>query len=305
MFVCSRDFQNIHQTQTHFMKRFITPFFCLLIVLTLPGRVFAQQLISGFRQGQGHSSVFLTYTHERYNEFYLGETKTAIEMAGQDRVVVESANLYAAYGLTDKLDIIATLPYISSKSRRLSDNQNILERNLQNATVALAYQALQKQSEAGLFSVTGGLALSTPLSRYRTNIINAIGNRATQLDPSLLLQYKFTNGLFVNGQGGYSLRSNNVPNAVLLGAKVGYAAPHFFLESFVSNQTSTSGIDIGGPGFTPDRFPETKVNTTNLGASLYVPIVKHFGITVGGGTRLAGRNAAAVSWYTAGLGLSL
>ncbi|SMB81316.1 hypothetical protein SAMN00120144_3364 [Hymenobacter roseosalivarius DSM 11622] len=287
------------------MKRFITPFFCLLLVLTLPGRVFAQQLVSGFRQGQGHSSVFLSYTRERYDEFYLGKTKTDIAMAGQEPVVTESANLYAAYGLTDKLDLIANLPYISSKSRQLSDNQKILERDLQNATVALAYRALQTEGEAGVFSATGALALSTPLSRYRTNIINAIGNRATQLDPSLLLQYKFVNGLFVNGQGGYSLRTNDVPDAVLLGAKVGYAAPRFFLESWVSNQTSTSGIDIGGPGFTPDRFPETKVNTTSLGASLYVPVVNHLGVTVGGGTRLAGRNAAAVSWYSAGLGLSL
>lgn len=109
----------------------------------------------------------------------------------------------------------------------------------------------------------------------------------------------------MNGQVGYSLRTNNVSDAVLLGAKVGYAAPRFFLESWVSNQTSISGIDIGGPGFMPDRFPETKVNTTSLGASLYVHVVNHLGVTVGGGTRLAGRNAAAVSWYSAGLGLSL
>ncbi|GAA4017697.1 hypothetical protein GCM10022408_34170 [Hymenobacter fastidiosus] len=249
--------------------------------------------------------MFLSYTRERYDEFYLGKTKTAIEMAGQDEVVIESANLYAAYGLTDKLDLIANVPYISSKSRRLSDDQKILERDLQNATVALAYRALQTAGEAGVFSATGALALSTPLSRYRTNIINAIGNRATQLDPSLLLQYKLANGLFVSGQGGYSLRTNDVPDAVLLSAKVGYAAPRFFLESWVSNQTSTSGIDIGGPGFTPERFPETKVNTTSLGASLYVPVAYHVGVTVGGGTRLAGRNAADVSWYSVGLGLSL
>lgn len=285
------------------MKKFIIP--CVGLLLALPGGVSAQQLISGFTQGKGHSSVVLSYTRERYDEFYLGKTKTAIAMAGQDRVVVESANLYAAYGLTDKLDLIANLPYISSKSRDLSNNQKILERNLQNATVALAYQALKKLSNAGSFSATGALALSTPLSRYRTNIINAIGNRATQIDPSLLLQYKFTNGLFVNGQGGYSFRTNKVPDAVLLGAKLGYAAPRFFLESWVSNQTSTSGIDIGGAGFTPERFPETKVNTTSLGASLYVPVVNHLGVTLGGGTRLSGRNAADVKWYTVGLGLSL
>ncbi len=82
-------------------------------------------------------------------------------------------------------------------------------------------------------------------------------------------------------------------------AKIGYAGKLFYVEAWINNQTSTSGIDIGGPGFTPERFPETRVNTTNIGASIYVA-----GVTLGGGKRLTGRNAGLPNYYTAGLALT-
>lgn len=106
-------------------------------------------------------------------------------------------------------------------------------------------------------------------------------------------------------KGGYSIRTNQVPNAVLLSAKAGYAGAHFYVDGWLAQQWSTGGIDIGAPGFTPERFPETRVNTTNLGLSAYVPIGSSFGLTAGAGTRLSGRNAGLPSWYTLGIALQL
>ncbi|SMB99584.1 hypothetical protein SAMN00120144_3683 [Hymenobacter roseosalivarius DSM 11622] len=59
-----------------------------------------------------------------------------------------------------------------------------------------------------------------------------------------------------------------MPDAALLAAKVGYAGARFYADASLTNQISTSGIDIGGPGFAPARFPETRVNTTNLSVSV-------------------------------------
>ena len=116
-----------------------------------------------------------------------------------------------------------------------------------------------------------------------------------------MAQYKFSAGVFANVQAGYVVRTNNVPSATLLSAKIGYAGAGFYIDGYVAQQTSNGGIDIGGTGFSPDRFPETTVNTTRIGVSGFVPIIKAVGISVGAGQIVNGRNAGKASYFTGGL----
>ncbi len=238
---------------------------CLLF-LTAPLKVVAQHLVSGFSQGKGKFAVAVSTTREKFDEFYLGDKKSSITIRKLDKIITQSFNLYAAYGLTSKIDLIMNIPYIITQSHRLADNQKVSEKGLQNGALVIQMKLLQKDDSIGAFSVTGGLGFSTPLSNYPTNLIYSIGNQSSHINPSLLVQYKLANGLFANVQGGYSFRTNKVPDAVLSSAKIGYAGKVFYVETWINNQTSTSGIDIGGPGFTPERFPETRVNTTNIGS---------------------------------------
>jgi hypothetical protein len=277
----------------NFMKLYLTISFTLVSILSLQ-QGNAQQL-SGFSQGKGKLAVAISTTREKYDEFYFGDMKTALSETNLDKVVTQSINFYTAYGLSSKTDLILNIPYIFTKSHQVTDNKEVSEKHFQDATIGIQSKFYQKENTTGAFSVTGGVSLSTPLSKYLTNVIYAIGNRSTQITPSALLQYKFANGIFINGQGGYSLKTNKVPNAVVSAAKIGYAGK-VYIEAYISNQTSTGGIDIGGPGFTPERFPETKVNTTNIGASVYFA-----GVTLGAGKRLSGRNAGLPSYYTIGL----
>ncbi len=260
----------------------------------------AQHLVGGFPQGKGKFAVAVSTTREKFDEFYLGEKKSSITIRKLDKVITQSFNLYAAYGLTNKIDLIINIPYIITQSNQLTDNQKVGEKKFQNALLVIQRQLLKTNNKTGEFSVTGGLGFSTPLSNYATNLIYSIGNQSSHINPSLLVQYKLANGLFVTGQGGYSFRTTKVPDAVLSAAKIGYAGKLIYFEGWINNQTSISGIDIGGPGFTPERFPETRVNSTNIGASIFIK-----GVTIGGGKRLAGRNAGLSTWYTAGLALTL
>lgn len=287
------------------MKAFIITLLFTTFIISTRHQVMAQHLVDGFSQGKGKLAVALSYTRENFDNFYLGEKKTPISIRGLDNIITQSVNLYTAYGLTDKIDIVLNIPYISSMSRRLSENQEVREQNLQNGALVLEWKTFQTEGSTGALSLTTAVGLSTPLSKYPTNLIYSIGNQSSHLNPSLLLQYKFSSGLFLNGQGGYSFRTNKVPDAALLVAKIGFAATRFYIDGWINNQTSTSGIDIGGPGFTPARFPETRVNTTNIGTSVYVPVVRSAGISLGGGKRLTGRNAGLPTWYSAGLVLQL
>ena len=276
------------------MKASVLTFWIIMFLLSTIQQGIAQSL-SGFFQGKGKLAVAASTTREKYDEFYFGDKKTPIRMAGFDKVVTQSINLYAAYGLSDKTDIIINIPYIITKGRAVTDNTKVGEKDLQNGAIVIQNKLLQKEDSTGTLTVAGGLGFNTPLSNYATNLIYSIGNQSTQISPSVLVQYKLKNGLFANGQLGYSLRTNKVPDAIVSAVKVGYAGK-LYVEGWINNQTSLSGIDIGEPGFTPERFPETKVNTTNIGASVYVA-----GVTLGGGKRLTGRNAGLPSYYTLGL----
>ncbi len=279
------------------MKLSTTTLFSVTFLLTALQQGIAQQL-SGFFQGKGKLAVAASTTRESYDEFYFGDKKTPIKMAGFDKVVTQSINLYAAYGLSDKTDIIVNIPYIITKGRALADNSKVGEKNFQNGSIGIQRKLLEKENSTGTLTVAGGLAINTPLSDYKTNLIYSIGNQSTQLSSSGLVQYKLNNGLFANTQAGYSLRSNKVPDAIVSAAKIGYAGK-VYVEGWLNNQLSLSGIDIGQPDFTPERFPETKVNTTTIGASVYFA-----GVTLGAGRRLTGRNAGLPSFYTLGLAVT-
>jgi hypothetical protein len=189
------------------MKAPVLTFWIIAFLLSAIQQGIAQSL-SGFFRGKGKFAVAASTTREKYDEFYFGDKKTPIGMAGFDKVVTQSINLYAAYGLTDKTDIIVNIPYIITKGRALTDNAKVGEKGLQNGAITIQNKLVQKQDSTGTLTVAGGLGFNTPLSDYETNLIYSIGNQSTQISPSLLVQYKLNNGLFANGQSGYSFRTN-------------------------------------------------------------------------------------------------
>lgn len=92
-------------------------------------------------------------------------------MAGFDKVVTQSINLYAAYGLSDKTYIIVNIPYIITEGRALTDNNEVREKNFQNGSIGIQRKLLEKENSTGTLTVAGGLAINTPLSDYKTNLI--------------------------------------------------------------------------------------------------------------------------------------
>ena len=111
---------------------------------------------------------------------------------------------------------------------------------------------------------------------------------------------KTASGVFATGQVGYSLRSGNVPNALVGEAKLGYAGPKNYVEASASFQESNGGTDITENGF-DGTFTATRVNYLRLGASAYRPITNGFGLTLGASTYVAGRNIGKSTGYSAGI----
>ena len=275
----------------------------------------AQGLVSGFMAGKGHGSVVVSGTTERYESVYLAPDKIDGVPVFQE-VRVNSLNLYATYGLSDKIDAIVSLPYIQSKGKApgtvVSDLNALYatqgytntRQGLQDITALLKFKSYSVELGSSILDLLGVVSFSTPISNYQTNTgygyIIAIGNRATKYTAAGVAHLKTSTGVFATAQVGYSLRTGLVPNALVGEAKIGYAGPKNYFEGFASFQESNGGTDISEAGFS-GFFPSTRVNFLRVGASAYRPIANGFGLTLGASTYVLGRNIGKSTGFSAGV----
>ena len=265
--------------------------------------------------GKGHGSVVVSGTTERYDNVYLAPDKIDGVPVFQE-VRVNSLNLYTTYGITDKVDVIVSLPYIQSKGKApgtvINDLNSLystagytnVRQGLQDITGILKFKSYTREIGGGILDLLGVVSVSTPISNYQTNTgygyIIAIGNQATKYTASGVAHLKTSSGVFATGQVGYSLRTGLVPNALVGEAKIGYAGPKTYLEGFASFQESNGGTDISELGFN-GFFPATRVNYVRLGASAYRPLANGIGIVLGVSTYVSGRNVGKSTGYSAGV----
>ncbi len=177
-----------------------------------------------------------------------------------------------------------------------------LKEGLQDVSLYIKYNPYNFKMGKGSLALIGALGIDAPLSNYNVNeglqSIIAIGNRATKINGVILAQYKSNCGIFVNGQVGYSIRNKDVPNAFTSEVKVGYAAKHFYIDAYSSTIVSTSGTDILKENF-QGFFLGTKVVSTKIGGSVYVPLVHGLGVAGGVSSYVQGRNLGIASGYYA------
>ena len=297
------------------MNQFSTLLLGTLLVAGAAPTLHAQSLVSGFMAGKGHGSFVVSGTTERYTNVYLAPEKVQGVPVFQE-VRVNSVNLYGTYGLTDKIDAIISLPYIQSKGlasgttiddlAKTNPNDGFVNtrQGFQDLNALLKFKSYSREIGSSILDLLGVVSLSTPVSNYQSNTgygyIIAIGNRATKYTALGVAHLKTASGVFATGQIGYSLRTGDVPNALVGEAKIGYAGPKNYFEGSASFQESNSGTDISENGFY-GTFTGTRVNYVRLGASGYRPITNGFGLTLGISTYVAGRNIGKSTGASAGI----
>ncbi len=272
-----------------------------LCIAALPTLLTAQTPISGFMQGKGKGNVVVSYSTESYDQVFLVPKKID-GVPVFNKVTVQSTSLYSTVGLSNKVDLQFNLPSIKStgeaKQGELDAGFQNERKGLQDLSLYVKYNPYKAKVGKGNLSLITSMGLQLPMGSYKVEeglqSILAIGNHTTQLNTFALLQYKADKGFFVNGSMGYSLRSGSAPEALVAELKAGYAAKAFYVDAFIAGQSSSKGTDILKEGFT-GVFPNTQVNYSKVGLSLYVPISKGFGAAAGFSSYVSGRNIGAAS----------
>ena len=268
----------------------------------------AQSPVSGFMSAKGKGAIAVSYTTEKYNEVYLVPEKVnAVPVFNE--VVNTSFTIYATYGITNKLEAVIGLPYIESKGKGesafLAANGIENKRSgVQDISAFIKYKVFSNRLQESTLAIILSAGVQTPVGAYKADeglqSIIAIGNKSTKGMGLAIVQIKSDKGLFLTGQAGYRIATNNVPNAFISEIKAGYAASKIYLDVWAAFQNSSKGTDILQPGFEL-FFPATKVNYSRVGGTIYAPIYKGFGANIGFNAYVAGRNLGKSTGYSAGL----
>ncbi|HCW06112.1 MAG TPA: hypothetical protein DGG95_01960 [Cytophagales bacterium] len=287
-----------------------------IICLWASVKVSAQTLTDGLLMPKNNLCTGFTYTVDSWRNYWEGSLKRDNLNIGT--ITTKNVMWVANYGLTEKLNLIAMVPYVwtNSNSGTLRGMQGV-----QDLTLAGKYKFFQQDLSIGKFKAFGIVSGSVPLTNYVTDYQPlAIGMGSKTLSARLNLSYAHAKGWYAGVSGSYVMRSNvtidrtsyyrgdhiiysnkvSMPNQFMLFANAGYQKNNFQAELNYSQLNTLSGDDIRR-----QNMPElwSKMIYFKLGATLVyeIPMVKGLQARANGYYTLAGRNVGQSTTLTAGL----
>ncbi|HEY8931234.1 MAG TPA: transporter [Mucilaginibacter sp.] len=253
------------------------------------------------------------YGHSSWTDYWEGTFKRDNGNIG--KLSANSVTYIGNYGLLNKLDLIAMVPYIKTNA-----SQGTLrgQSGLQDLTLALKYQAFTTEIGRGIFTFHAIAEGSIPMSDYEPDFLPvSIGLHSKNVSLRGLVNYQLGR-FFVAGAGQYTLRSDitidrdayytdhyiysnrvDIPNTSNLLFSAGYRSLKLNVEGIVSNTTTQGGFDIRKNDM---PFPGNRMNMTTIGglAKYSFDALTGFELSAGGNYVVSGRNVgqATTLWAT-------
>jgi hypothetical protein len=223
-------------------------------------------------------------------------------------------SLFAEYGLTERLDVVATVPYIFTSTQS----------GFQDGDLYLKYRPVYKAlPDAGKIAMLIGAGYSFPLSDYQPVAEGALGQRAQQLPARLIVQWESPFGLFINATGGYTWRFDRfkAEDVALVRQtrpdfqpaqpshfatflfRVGFPAAHYYLDAWVERRQTRGGTNYQ-PNV-PDLPQAYGVSYTQIGGTAYYSENGKTGFILSGAYIPSGRNVSKMLRLTVGMVVKL
>ncbi len=236
---------------------------------------YSQGLLDGYMKGKGNTDVALSASFESGSNFFIEEGTTSLSRS------ISSVNLFATYGVTNWLDVVASLPYISNDGK---------ESGLQDASLFLRLKVAELNFSSVKARFMLGAGYQLPVTDYETESAFAIGQQGESKEIRGIIQLE-KGSYFVMLKGGYSFRNNPNTDALPLVAKVGIAKKKYYADLFVDYLGADGGTNyLPGVPTRLQSFQELGVSFFRVGGNYYRPITTMLGGVVGAAYTLDGRN---------------
>jgi hypothetical protein len=289
----------------------------LLLIVPLATSVQAQTINDGVLLPRRALGAGVLYTHDSWTQYWEGDLKRANGNIGT--VTTRSVTWVAGYGVTDRLSVIALLPYVWTHA-----SQGPLQGmdGLQDITLAAKYQLLATPfTDRGTLRAMVVGAAGIPASNYTPDFQPlSIGLASRQFSGRFTLTFQALRGWFLNGSAAYTWRtkvtldrpayytdgqlflSNEVamPNVFDYTVTAGYQSGRLCIPISLSQQRTLGGGDIRRQDM---PFVSNRMDWVKLGGLVMysLPAPRELGIRLGTSWTASGRNVGQATTLTGGL----
>lgn len=217
-----------------------------------------------------------------------------------------NTNMYMAmanYGITNRLNVLVSLPYVTTTASAgtLSGMHGV-----QDLSATLKWVPIRANVGNGRVSVFAIGTYVLPMSNYVADYQPmSIGLHCRSLMFRLLADYQYSH-LFFTGSGEYANRNNvtidrntyytttliysnqvAMPDASVFNVRTGYRSSRVIAEAVVENSTTLGGFDIRRNDM---PFPSNRMNATTAGVNFKYSFKSGLELTAGSDYVVAGRN---------------
>ncbi len=228
------------------------------------------------------------YTHDSWDHYWEGSLKRVNGNLGM--VSTQTNTWYADYGITNRLNVIASIPYVWTHA-----SQGVLHdlQGFQDITLAVKYRFYDRPfTKYGSLQAIAVASGAIPLTNYEPDFQPlSIGNQSKRISGRFTLNFLAKRGWYVNGSSAYTWRhdvtldrpyyftggqfflTDNVPMPGVFDyiASSGYLRRGLLAEGFFSQQRTQGGGDIRRQDM---PFISNRANFSKVGMRLMYPIPK-------------------------------
>lgn len=275
----------------------------------------AQTIDDGLLMPKRTVSGGVVYAHDSWDQYWEGTLRRRNGNIGT--LTTQSVTFVGGYGLTERLSIMATLPYV-----RTHASQGVLSdvSGLQDLTVAAKYRLVTTGSTVhGAFSAFIVGAAAVPVGNYTPDFLPlSIGTGGGRASGRLTLNYQSSTAWFANASAGYTWCSNvtldrgsyytdgqlymtnevAMPNVLDYTLSAGVTRGRWKMPLSLLTQRTLGGGDIRRQDM---PFVSNRMDFIRLDGAVMYAMPKDISLRLGAAHVLSGRNVGQSTTFTSGL----
>lgn len=247
----------------------ITPSIVFFLSLFCFNSAYTQGPLDGYFKGNRVLDVVLAGGFQTANNYFTvkGDVDDYTRFLGM-------GSLFAEYGLNEKVDLVASLPFIGDK--------------FQDVGLYAKFKMVEARISGRPFVIVPGIGVSTPVSDYNTQSTNSIGQAATQFHGHLIGQTTLFGNVSMQIQGAYHYALDPVPSAITASGKLIYSKDSWYLDAWYEFQQGQGDINYQTPQI--GTFREFSVDHHKIGGVIYKGLQNNWGMFVNASTVVDGLN---------------
>ena len=286
----------------------------LLYLIFSAQSLFAQTDIDAIMMNKKQFCGGVMYGSGSWKNYWEGTNRR--DNANVGIVSTKEYMIQGAYGIKNNLNILFSLPYISTKA---SSGTMHGMKGFQDLSLLIKYLAVEKEIGPGVFSIYAIGGLSFPTTNYVPDFLPlSIGLHSTNLSFRGMFDYQISKW-FATVSGAYVYRNNvkidrtsyyttelhytnevRLSDVISFNFKTGFRNQKLIAEAFLNNWITQGGFDISKNNM---PFLSNRMNSTSVGfnGKYYLKTGSNLSINAGFSYIVAGRNVGQTKHYNLGV----